>query len=220
VSVTKTFTVPVWFWRSVGNSQNAFYFESMIDEVAHAADKDPVEFRKSLLDGQPRLLAVLERAAELGSWGKPLPPGHGRGVALHQSFGTIVGQVAEVSVGSDNALRVLHVACVVDCGFVVNPNTVVAQMQGAVNFGLSAALFGEINIQKGRVTQSNFYDYRLVKLAEAPQIEVAIVPSNEAPSGVGEPGTPPLAPAVANAIFAATGKRIRQLPFVKAGFTV
>jgi isoquinoline 1-oxidoreductase beta subunit len=219
-NVTKTFTVPVWFWRSVGNSQNGFFFESMLDEVAHAAGKDPVEFRKALLDGQPRMLAVLEKAAELGSWGKPLPKGSGRGVALHKSFESIVAEVAEVSVDKDNVLRVHRVACAIDCGTVVNPNTVVAQVQSAVNYGLTAALFGEISIAKGRVAQNNFYDYRIVKLAEAPHIDVAIVPSAEAPTGVGEPGLPPLAPAVGNAIFAATGKRVRRLPLVKAGFTV
>ena len=219
-NVTKAFPVPVWFWRSVGNSQNGFFFESMLDEVAHAAGKDPVEFRKSLLNGQPRMLAVLEKAAELGSWGKPLPKGYGRGVALHKSFESIVAEVAEVSVGKDNALRVHRVACAIDCGVVVNPNTVIAQVQSAVNYGLTAALFGEISIVKGRVAQNNFYDYRIVKLAEAPSIEVAIINSSEPPTGVGEPGTPPIAPAVANAIFAATGKRIRRLPLVKAGFTV
>jgi isoquinoline 1-oxidoreductase beta subunit len=219
-NVTKAFPVPVWFWRSVGNSQNGFFFESMLDEVAHAAGKDPVEFRKALLDGQPRMLAVLEKAAELGSWGKPLPKGSGRGVALHKSFESIVAEVAEVSVDKDNVLRVHRVACAIDCGTVVNPNTVVAQVQSAVNYGLTAALFGEISIAKGRVAQNNFYDYRIVKLAEAPHIDVAIVPSAEAPTGVGEPGLPPLAPAVGNAIFAATGKRVRRLPLVKAGFTV
>ena len=218
--VMKNFPVPVWFWRSVGNSQNAFFFESMLDEVAHAAGKDPVEFRKAMLASEPRSLAVLEKAAALGSWGKPLPAGHGRGIALHESFNSIVAEVAEVSVGKDNALRVHRVACAIDCGTVVNPDTVVAQVQSAVNYGLTAALFGEINIAKGAVTQNNFYDYRVLRLGEAPHIEVAIVDSTEAPTGVGEPGTPPIAPAVANAIFAATGKRIRRLPLVKSGFTV
>jgi isoquinoline 1-oxidoreductase beta subunit len=139
---------------------------------------------------------------------------------LHQAFGSIVAEVAEVSVSKDNALRIHRVACAIDCGTVVNPDTVVAQVQSAVNYGLTAALFGEISIQKGRVAQNNFYDYRILKLAEAPHIEVAIVDSSESPTGVGEPGLPPIAPAVANAIFAATGKRIRTLPLVKAGFTV
>jgi isoquinoline 1-oxidoreductase beta subunit len=218
--VMKNFSVPVWFWRSVGNSQNGFFFESMLDEVAHAAGKDPLEFRRSLLPGQARMLALLDKAAALGKWGTPLPAGHGRGLALHQAFGSIVAEVAEVSVSKDNALRIHRVACAIDCGTVVNPDTVVAQVQSAVNYGLTAALFGEISIQKGRVAQNNFYDYRILKLAEAPHIEVAIVDSSESPTGVGEPGLPPIAPAVANAIFAATGKRIRTLPLVKAGFTV
>jgi isoquinoline 1-oxidoreductase beta subunit len=218
--VEKNFAVPVWFWRSVGNSQNGFFFESMLDEVAHAAGKDPFEFRKALLAGQPRMLAVLETAAKLGDWGKPLPKGYGRGIALHESFGSVVAEVAEVSVGKDKALKVHRVACAIDCGVVVNPDTVVAQVQSAVNYGLTAALFGEISIAKGAVAQNNFYDYRMVKMAEAPRIEVAIVKSDAAPTGVGEPGTPPIAPAVANAIFAATGKRERRLPLVKAGYVV
>jgi len=217
--VRKDFAVPVFFWRSVGNSQNGFFFESMLDEVAHAAGKDPYEFRRALVADTPRLLNVLEMTAKLGNWGKPLPKGSGRGIALCESFGSMVGEVAEVSVGKDNALRVHRVAVVIDCGTVVNPDTVVAQMQGGVNFGLTAALFGAINISKGRVSQHNFYDYQMVRLANAPHIDVEIVKNNAPPAGVGEPGTPPIAPAVANAVFAATGKRIRSLPLVKAGFT-
>jgi isoquinoline 1-oxidoreductase beta subunit len=217
--VRKDFAVPIFYWRSVGNSQNGFFFESMLDEVAHAAGKDPYEFRRALVADKPRLLNVLEMTAKLGNWGKPMPKGSGRGIALCESFGSMVGEVAEVSVGKDNALRVHRVAVVVDCGTAVNPDTVTAQMQSAVNFGLTAALFGEINIAKGRVTQHNFYDYQMVRLANAPHIDVEIVKSTAPPTGVGEPGTPPIAPAVANAIFAATGKRIRTLPLVKAGFT-
>jgi isoquinoline 1-oxidoreductase beta subunit len=217
--VRKDFAVPVFFWRSVGNSQNAFFFESMVDEVAHAAGKDPYEFRRELLKGTPRLLNVLDRVAKNSDWGKPLPKGYARGIALHESFGTIVGEVAEVSVDAKKALQVHRVWVVVDCGAVVNPDTVEAQMQSAVNFGLSAALFGEISIAKGRVMQNNFYDYQMVRIANAPHISVEIVKSTEAPAGVGEPGTPPIAPAVANAIFSITGKRVRTLPLTKAGFT-
>ena len=217
--VRKDFAVPVFFWRSVGNSQNGFFFESMLDEVAHAAGKDPYEFRRALLKDTPKLLNVLEMTAKLGNWGKPLPKGSARGIALCESFGSTVGEVAEISVDKGNSLRVHRVAVVIDCGTVVNPDTVVAQMQGGVNFGLTAALFGAINIAKGRVEQHNFYDYQMVRLANAPHIDVEIVTSSGPPTGVGEPGTPPIAPAVANAIFAVTGKRIRTLPFVKAGFT-
>jgi isoquinoline 1-oxidoreductase subunit beta len=217
--VRKDFAVPVFFWRSVGNSQNGFFFESMLDEVAHAAGKDPYEFRRALLKDTPKLLNVLEMTAKLGNWGKPLPKGSARGIALCESFGSTVGEVAEISVDKGNSLRVHRVAVVIDCGTVVNPDTVVAQMQGGVNFGLTAALFGAINIAKGRVAQHNFYDYQMVRLANAPHIDVEIVTSSGPPTGVGEPGTPPIAPAVANAIFAVTGKRIRTLPFVKAGFT-
>ena len=217
--VRKDFAIPVFFWRSVGNSQNGFFFESMLDEVAHAAGKDPYEFRRALLKDTPKLLNVLEMTAKLGNWGKPLPKGSARGIALCESFGSTVGEVAEISVDKGHTLRIHRVAVVIDCGTVVNPDTVVAQMQGGVNFGLTAALFGAINIAKGRVAQHNFYDYQMVRLANAPHIDVEIVTSSGPPTGVGEPGTPPIAPAVANAIFAVTGKRIRTLPFVKAGFT-
>jgi isoquinoline 1-oxidoreductase beta subunit len=217
--VRKDFAVPVFFWRSVGNSQNAFFFESMVDEMAHAAGKDPYEFRREMLKDTPRLRDVLDRVAKNSDWGKPLPKGYARGIALHESFGTIVGEVAEVSVDAKNALQIHRVWVVVDCGAVVNPDTVEAQMQSAVNFGLSAALYGEINIAKGRVTQNNFYDYQMVRIANAPHISVEIVKSTEKPAGVGEPGTPPIAPAVANAIFSITGKRVRTLPLTKAGFT-
>jgi isoquinoline 1-oxidoreductase beta subunit len=218
--VMKNFAVPVYFWRSVGNSQNAFFFESMLDEVAHAAGVDPYEYRRTLLAATPRLLDVVERAAKLGDWGKPLPKGHGRGIALHESFGSMVAEVAEVSVDAANKLRVHRVACVVDCGIVINPNTVEAQMQSAIVYGLTAAFYGSINIAKGRVVQRNFNDYQMLRLAQSPHITVEIVKSANPPTGVGEPGTPPIAPAVANAIFAATGKRIRTLPFTKAGLTV
>jgi isoquinoline 1-oxidoreductase beta subunit len=218
--VMKPFPVPVFFWRSVGNSQNAFFFESMLDEVARAAGKDPYEYRRALLTTTPRLLNVLETAAKLGDWGKPLAKGHGRGIALHECYGSMVAEVAEVSVDAKNLLRVHKVACALDCGIVVNPSTVEAQMQGGIIFGLTAAFYGAINIAKGRVVQNNFHDYQMIRLAQAPHITVEIVKSSAPPTGVGEPGTPPIAPAVANAIFAATGKRIRTLPLTKAGFTV
>lgn len=218
-TVMKNFTVPVFFWRSVGNSQNGFFFESFMDEMAHAAGKDPVEFRRPLLAKEARHLNVLEMVAKLGDWGKALPKGHGRGIALHESFGTIVGEVAEVSVDAKKKIRVHRLACVVDCGTYVNPDTVEAQMQGAMIYGLTAALYGEITIDKGRVAQNNFYDYPMVHLAEAPHMDVQIVQNTENPGGVGEPGTPPLAPAVANALFAATGTRVRSLPLVRHGFT-
>ena len=217
--VMKNFSVPIFYWRSVGNSQNGFFFESMLDEAAHAAGKDPLAFRRALLDGKPKLLNVLERVAKNGDWGKPLPAGRGRGIALHESFGSAVAEVADVSVGAGNKLTVHRVSVVVDCGQVVNPDTVEAQMQSAVIFGLTAALYGAINIEKGRVVQNNFYDYQMVRLANAPHIDVEIVKSGGPPTGVGEPVTPPIAPAVANAIFAASGKRVRTLPLVKAGFT-
>jgi len=217
--VRKDFAVPVFFWRSVGNSQNGFFFESMVDEVAHAAGKDPYEFRRALVMDTPQQLDVLDRVAKNSGWGKPLPKGHARGIALCESFGSIVGEVAEVSVDAKNALRVHNVWVVVDCGAVVNPDTVAAQMQSGVNFGLTAALFGAITLANGSVQQHNFYDYQMVRLAQAPHIEVEIVKSSNPPTGVGEPGTPPIAPAVANAILPATGKRVRTLPWGKAGFT-
>jgi isoquinoline 1-oxidoreductase beta subunit len=203
--------VPVGFWRSVGNSQNGFIAESFIDELAHAAGKDPFEFRRALLANSPRHRGVLELAAEKAGWGTPLPAGHFRGIAMVESFGSYVAEVAEISI-ENGGVRVHRVVCAVDCGSVVNPLTVEAQMQGGIVYGLSAALTGEITIKDGRVEQGNFDTYRVLRLKEMPAIEVYIVPSTEAPGGVGEPGTPPIAPAVANAVFAATGQRIRRLP--------
>lgn len=204
--------VPVGFWRSVGHSQNAFFAESFIDECAIAAQRDPLEFRRALLAHSPRHLAVLDRAATAAGWGTALPPGTARGIALAESFHAIVAQVAEVSI-EDGAVRVGRVFCAVDCGFAIHPDTVVAQMESAIVFGLSAALHGEITVEKGRVVQTNFTDYRVLTLATSPRIEVHIVNSGiEHPGGAGEPGTPPVAPAVCNAIFALTGKRVRALP--------
>ena len=207
--------IPVGFWRSVNNSYNGFVVESFIDELAQAAKKDPYEFRRDLLGKAPRHLGALNLAATKAGWGTPLPAGRARGIAVYKSFDSYVAEVAEVSVGSDGAPRVHRVVCAVDCGPVVNPDIVEAQMQSAIVYGLTAALWGEITIDKGRVQQSNFHDYRMLRLAEMPVVDVYIVPSSDAQGGVGEPGTPPIAPAVCNAIFALTGKRIRKLPIGK-----
>lgn len=204
--------VPVGFWRSVGSSHTAFSTECFLDELAHAAKKDPLEFRLSLLAKHPRHAGVLKLAAEKAGWGKPLPKGMARGIAVHESFGSYVAQVAEVSVGKDGHVKVHRVVIACDCGQVVNPDTVAAQMEGGMVYGLTAALYGEITLKGGRVEQRNFYDYKMVRMNEMPKCEVHIVPSTEKHGGVGEPGTPPIAPAVVNAIFAITGKRIRRLP--------
>jgi len=207
--------IPVGFWRSVNNSFNAFAVETFIDELAHAAKQDPYEYRRNLLGKAPRHLGVLNLAAEKAGWGTPLPAGRARGIAVHKSFDSYVAEVAEVSIDGDGVVHVPRVVCAVDCGPVVNPGIVEAQMQSAIVYGLTAALWGEITIDKGRVQQGNFNDYRMLLLAEMPAVEVHIVPSSDAQGGVGEPGTPPIAPAVCNAIFALTGKRIRKLPIGK-----
>ncbi|WP_343630081.1 xanthine dehydrogenase family protein molybdopterin-binding subunit [Roseateles sp.] len=203
----------VWFWRSVGHSQNAFFIESFIDELAHAAKADPLKYRLGLLEQQPRARGVLALAAEKAGWSKPAPKGRYRGLAVAESFGTYVAEVAEVSVGKDGAIRVHKVTAAVDCGQTVNPQTIARQIEGAVVYGLTAALYGRITFKDGKVEQSNFHDYPVLRMNEMPKVEVHIVQSDAAPGGIGEPGTPPIAPAVANAIFAATGKRLRQLPF-------
>jgi isoquinoline 1-oxidoreductase beta subunit len=203
--------VPVGFWRSVNNSFNAFAVETFIDELAAAARQDPYEYRRALLANAPRHRGVLELAATKAGWGTPLPAGRARGIAVHKSFESFVAQVAEVSV-SAGAVRVHRVVCAVDCGLAVNPSTIAAQMQGGIVYGLAAALTGAITIDRGRVVESNFHDYPVLRLAEMPAVEVHLVASTEEPGGVGEPGTPPIAPAVCNAIFALTGKRIRSLP--------
>jgi len=205
--------VPVGFWRSVGHSHNAFFTESFIDELAQAAGADPLAYRLSLLDDLPRHAAVLKLAADKAGWGQALPQGKARGLALHESFGSIVAQVMEVSLEGGKP-RVHRVVCAIDCGVVVNPGIVAQQMEGAVIFGLTAALFGRIDIKAGVVQQRNFPDYQLLGLAQSPAIETHIVPSTNPPSGVGEPGTPPAAPALANALFALTGTRQRKLPLV------
>jgi isoquinoline 1-oxidoreductase beta subunit len=204
--------VPVQWWRSVGHSHTGFSVEAFLDEVAHAGGKDPYELRRTLLAGQPRMLAVLDLAAQKANWGSALPAGRARGIATHFSFDSYVAQVAEISVEKDGTVRVHRVVAAVDCGRTVNPDTVKAQLEGGIIFGLTAALKTEITLDKGRVQQRNFNDYPMVRMFESPTIEVFIVPSTEHPTGVGEPGVPPVAPAVANAIFAATGKRVRRLP--------
>jgi isoquinoline 1-oxidoreductase beta subunit len=204
--------VPVGFWRSVGHSQNAFFTECFLDEVAAAAGKDPCEFRNALLRDAPRHLAVLQRAAEIARWGSRLPTGQGRGIAVHFSYGSYVAQVAEVSVGKEGALRVNRVVCVIDCGRLVNPGLIEAQMESSIAFGLSAALKGAITLEGGRIREGNFDDYPVLRIDEMPRVETHILSSAEPPGGVGEPGVPPVAPAVVNAIAAATGRRIRKLP--------
>ena len=209
--------VPVAPWRGVGPSQNGWVVESFVDELAHAAGKDPYAYRRELVAGKPRLLGVLDLAAQRAGWGSVPAAGRSRGIALWQFGETFLAQVAEVSVGSDGGVRVHRVVCAADCGILVNPDTVEAQLQGAIVFGLTAALYGEITIERGRVAQSNFSDYRMLALAEMPEIEVHLVPSEAPPSGVGEAGLPPIAPAVCNAVFAGTGKRIRRLPIGRVG---
>ena len=200
------------WWRGVGPTHNIFMVESFIDELAAAAKRDPLEYRRALLAKSPRARAVLDLAAEKAGWGQPLPPGVGRGVSLQFAFGTYLSQVAEVAVSKDGEVLIQRVVCAVDCGIIVNPDTVKAQIEGGIILGLTAAQFGEITLKNGRVEQSNFNDYRALRINEAPTIEVHLVISAEAPGGIGEPGTVGIAPAVANAIFAATGKRIRKLP--------
>jgi isoquinoline 1-oxidoreductase subunit beta len=204
--------VPTLWWRSVGHTHTGFVMETMIDELAHAVQQDPLAYRRARLAKHPRHLGALELAAGKAGWGTPLPKGRFRGLAVHESFGSYVAQVAEVSVAGGQA-RVHRVVAAIDCGIAVNPAGVTAQVEGAIVYALAAALYGEITLKDGRVQQSNFHDYKPARMSDAPAIEVHIVPSTERPSGVGEPGVPPLAPAVANAIFAATGKRVRRLPF-------
>jgi isoquinoline 1-oxidoreductase beta subunit len=208
--------VPTAFWRGVGPTHNVFVVESFMDELAQAARQDPVVFRRALLDKSPRTLAVLNLAAEKAGWGKPLKPVAGRkvgrGVSTQFAFGSYMAQVAEVSVGPDGDVRLHRVVCAVDCGQAVNPDGIVAQIEGGIIFGATAALWNEITIDKGRVQQTNFGDYRMMRINEAPAVEVHIVNSTDEPGGIGEPGTAGIAPALANAVFAATGKRIRKLP--------
>jgi isoquinoline 1-oxidoreductase beta subunit len=204
--------IPTAFWRSVGPSHNIFVVESFVDELAAAAKKDPVEFRRALLDTNPRAKTVLDLAAEKAGWGQPLAPRVGRGVSLQSVFGSYMAEVAEVAVSKDGEVHVQRVVCAVDCGIPINPDTIRAQVQGAIIFGLSAALYGQITLKGGRVEQNNFNDYQVLRMSEAPVIEVHLIKNTESPGGMGEPGTSALPPAVTNAIFAATGVRLRKLP--------
>ncbi|WUR14945.1 xanthine dehydrogenase family protein molybdopterin-binding subunit [[Empedobacter] haloabium] len=208
--------LPTAFWRGVGPTHNVFVVESFIDELAHAAKQDPVAYRRALLDKSPRLLAVLNLAAEKAGWTTPMQAVAGRkvgrGVSAQFAFGSYMAQIAEVSVGPDGDVRVHRVVCALDCGQAINPDGIVAQMEGGIVFGLTAALWGEITLERGRVKQSNFGDYRMMRMNESPTIEVHIVNSRDEPGGIGEPGTAGIAPALSNAIFAATGQRLRKLP--------
>jgi isoquinoline 1-oxidoreductase beta subunit len=205
--------VPVLWWRSVGHTHNGFSVETFLDEVAHTAGRDPVELRRALLKEQPRHLGVLELAAEKAGWGGPLPAGRARGVAVHKSFNSYVAQVVEVSRGERGMPKVDRVVCAVDCGVAINPDNIRAQMEGGIGFGLGAILHNRVVLEDGRVRESNFHDYRPLRIQEMPEVEVHIVKSREAPTGVGEPGVPPIGPAVANAWFALTGHRVRRPPF-------
>jgi isoquinoline 1-oxidoreductase beta subunit len=217
LATTKT-GVPVLWWRVVGSSHTTFAVEAFIDEVAHAAGADGFTFRRKLLDHHPRLKGVLELAAEKAGWSSaPLPAGRGRGIAVAEAFKTYVAQVAEVSVDKDGHVKVDRVVCAVDCGTAINPDIIAAQMEGGIGFGLGAVRFGAITLKDGRIEQDNFNSYRVLRMNEMPKVEVHIMPSTEAPTGVGEPGVAPVGPAVANAIFAATGRRMHVLPFPKTG---
>jgi isoquinoline 1-oxidoreductase beta subunit len=200
------------WWRGVGVTHNAFMVEGFIDELAAEAKIDPVEYRRRLLGKSPRARAVLDLAAEKAGWGQPLPAGRSRGVAVILGFGAYVAQVAEISIGKDGQVRVHRVVCAVDCGQMINPDTIRAQMQGGIIYGLTAVLYGEITLKNGRVEQSNFDNYQALRINEAPSIEVHMVENHEEPGGIGEPGTATIAPAVVNAIYALTGKRLRKLP--------
>jgi isoquinoline 1-oxidoreductase subunit beta len=204
--------IPTAFWRSVGPSHNVFVTESFMDEMAVAAKQDPVAYRRALLDKSPRAKAVLDLAAEKAGWGQTLPKGSGRGVSLQFVFGSYMAQVAEVEVTKEGTVRVRRVVCAIDCGTVVNPNTVQAQIQSGIIFGATASLYGEITLKNGRVEQTNFDTYQMIRMNEAPAIDVHVVKSPEPPGGMGETGTSAIVPAIANAIYAATGKRLRKMP--------
>ena len=209
--------VPIHFWRSNGFSFNTFFTESFVDECAAAAGADPYAYRRDLLRDSPRHLAVLDRVAEIAGWGEPLPPGRGRGIAIEECYRSVVAQVAEVTVGADGAIRVDRVFCAIDAGLVINPDSVVAQMEGGIVYGVTAALTGRITIRDGAVMESNFHDFTVLRMADAPDVIVSIVESDEPPCGVGEPGVVPAAAAVANALHAATGRRLRSLPLSVSG---
>ncbi|HEY3188108.1 MAG TPA: molybdopterin cofactor-binding domain-containing protein, partial [Solirubrobacteraceae bacterium] len=207
--------VPVLWWRSVGSTHTAFSTETFLDELAHAAGRDPLEARRALLSAHPRHLAVLSLAAEKARWGEPLPAGRARGIAVHESFGSVVAQIAEVSLRPDGLPKVERVVCALDCGTAINPDVIRAQMEGGIGFGLAGALWSEITLVDGRVQERNFDGYRPLRIEDMPAVEVHIVPSGAVPTGVGEPGVPPIAPAVANALFQLTGQRVRRLPFAR-----
>ena len=211
--------VPVQWWRSVGSTHTAFATECFLDEIAHASGKDPYALRRALLAGRPRHLATLDLAAAQAGWGKPLRAGHARGLAVHESFGTVVAQVVELS-KRDGNYRIERVVCAVDCGVAVNPNVVAMQMESGIGFGLSAALFGAITLRDGKVEQSNFHDYPVLRIHQMPVVETHIVPSREKPTGVGEPATPVIAPALANALLALDGKPLRTLPLSSQGLVL
>jgi isoquinoline 1-oxidoreductase beta subunit len=204
--------VPTGPWRSVEASWHGFFIESFVDELAHAAKADPVAYRLALLKGAPRHQAVLKTAAARAGWGQPMAPGKARGVAIFESFQTIVAHVVEITVSPDGTVKVDRVVSAVDCGNAVNPDGLKAQIEGGIIYGLSAALYGTITIDKGAVMQANFPDYEVLRIADCPQIDITIVESDAPLGGAGEPGVPPIAPAVVNAVFAATGRRIRELP--------
>ena len=216
--IPRSLDVPVGYWRSVGSSHGCFFVESFMDELAHASNEDPLEFRRRLLHKQPRHLAVLNEAALRSDWDVPMPPGRGRGVAITENHGTIVAEIVKVSIHDKGRLSVDEVICVVNCRQIIHPDTVIAQMEGSILDGLSAALYGQITLTKGQVDQSNFSDYRFMNLAESPKVSVLVIPDKGRPGGIGEPGLPPIAPALANAIFDATGRRIRSLPISKQKF--
>ncbi|MEZ4849053.1 MAG: molybdopterin cofactor-binding domain-containing protein [Bacteroidia bacterium] len=203
--------IPWGNWRSVDHSMHGFFIESFIDELAHQAKKDPYQYRRELLAHQPRMVKLLDTVAEKSGWGKELPKGHGQGIAIHESFGSMVAEVAEVAV-IDGKLKVLKVYCAADAGMAIHPDGFIAQMESGIIFGLTAAMYGEIIIENGAVKQSNFHDYQMIRMDTAPEIETYIINSDAPIGGAGEPGTPPIAAALTNAIFAATGKRIRKLP--------
>lgn len=212
--VKKTLPVPVGFWRSVGHSHNAFFFESFLDELAHEGKQDPYQFRRALLKDNPRALKVLDAVAKLAGWGQA-PAGRAQGIALHESFGSLVAQVAEVSVSPEGALTVHKVSCTVDPGIIIHPDIVRAQMESCIGFGLSSMLAERIDLEGGAVVQHNFHQYPLLKLGQMPEVLVELVPTLDAPvGGIGEPGLPPVIPAVTNALFALTGVRIRSLPLL------
>jgi isoquinoline 1-oxidoreductase beta subunit len=212
--------VPTGFWRGVGANNNVFAIECFMDELARKADKDPIAFRRSMLGKNPRLLAALDLVAEKSGWGQPLPARAGRGVCVQPSFGSFIATVVEAEVGDRGDVRLRRVTSAVDTGIAVNPDTIVAQLEGGLIFGLTAALYGEITIDKGRVQQSNFHDYRMLRIDQAPKIEVHIIKSGEAPGGIGETGVTAGPPALRNAILAATGVALRRLPIDRALISV